>query len=352
MCGNCIRKIIVLVLLIFFAGIHCVRNIQLPVRFPTPELVVEGFISTDPPPYSVNLSYSGAYGNTYQAGMDTTFYIVDARVVIQDDQGDSTVCAWTGNGTYQSSDSNFIGAVGRTYKLIVYLSNGQTYISKPEKIVAVPPIDSLTALYDSSYIENIRPTQFIISVNTHDPPGIPNFYRWIATGYIPRVSYGGNCCSLCDQYLPENQITVLSDQFINGREIEQQPVYYSPVYWFGKHFVEVKQYSISQDIYLFWEQYLAQTNRTGSILDPLPASLRGNIYNQSDSNDFALGLFAASDVYTKKAVFIPFFLQEYLLLDIAGEFIQPDSCQVAYPNAIPDNTDPPGWDSAQIIDLR
>jgi hypothetical protein len=53
---------------------------------------------------------------------------------------------------------------------------------------------------------------------------------------------------------------------------------------------------LNQDIYLFWQQYLQQTNRTGSILDPLPASLIGNIHNATDSNDVALGYFETSAV--------------------------------------------------------
>jgi hypothetical protein len=337
--------------LFLLSGLSCIRNINLPFRNVAQQLVVEGFISTDVPPYTINLSYSGQFGNTYQAGMDSEFFITDARVVIEDDHGDSTTCSWIANGTYQSTDSNFVGMVGRSYTLKIYLSNGKTYVSAAEKIVAVPPIDSVTAVYDSTYITDIRPTQLIVSVNTHDPPATQNFYRWVSFGYIPRYSFGGYCCSLCEQFHPENQISVLSDQFINGREM-LFPIYYSPIYWFGKHFVEIKQYSISQDGYLFWAQYLNQTNRTGSVLDPLPASLLGNIYNRADSTDLALGLFAASDVFTKKVVFVLFFLQEYYLLDIAGQYIKPDSCQVAYPNAIPDNTDPPGWENAQIIDLR
>jgi hypothetical protein len=360
-----VKYFIPLATLCFFS---CVRQVDVPIRTVAPILVVEGWITTDPPPYSINLSYSGMFTNTYQAGQDSNQqFITDARVILEDDLGDSTTCVRSVNGTYLSADSNFIGTVGRTYTLKIYLSNGKTYLSKPEKIIPVPPIDSVNVVYDSSYVAGIRPTQFIVSVNTHDPPGIPNYYRWTASGYIPRKSWGGpctigsppctnpfmcTCFAFCEQFLAENQVDVLSDQFIDGHEITQQPVFYSPVYWDGVHYIQIKQYSISQEAYLFWEQYLAQTDRTGSILDPLPAPLTGNIYNQADSTDIALGLFSASAAISKKIIIIPFSLQEYLLESIAMYFIQPGDCHQDYPNSLDDDTIPSGWEDAQIIDVR
>src|ERR1700730_1139519 len=112
--------------------VSCITKIEVPVRQTTPYLVVEGTISTDAPPYTVKLSYSGKFSNTYQASRDTQqLFISDAKVIIKDDLGDSTLLTWISDGTYQSSDSNFIGMVGRTYTLQIHLSNGKTYISKP-----------------------------------------------------------------------------------------------------------------------------------------------------------------------------------------------------------------------------
>lgn len=341
----------------------------MPVRQTSPYLVVEGSITTDPAPYTVKLSYSGKFSNTYQASRDTTqqHYITDAKVVIKNDLGDSTLLQWVSEGTYQSVDSNFTGSVGRSYTLIIHLSNGKTYFSRPEPISAVPPIDSATVTYDSTYIAGVRPTQLIVSVNTHDPAGVKNFYRWTSFGYVPRKSWGApcliglppctdpfmcNCFALCEQLMTNNQISIFSDQYIDGQQILHQPVYYSPVYWKGIHYIQIKQSSISEGAYIFWQQYIEQTNRTGSILDPLPSSLIGNIYNAADSNDLALGYFEASDVFTLKVTIIPFFLQTYLLEAIAGPFIQQGDCHFAYPNSLQDDMAPLGWDNAQVIEMH
>lgn len=344
------NKYYFLLILILFNS--CIRRVNVPIRNGASRLVVEGSISTDSAPYIIKLSYSGQFNNAYL--VPKQLFITDAKVTIEDDLGDSTLCQWVSDGSYQTTNSNFRGTVGRSYALIIRLSNGKIYSSKPEKIVPVPSIDSVSVVYDSTYDIDTRPTQLIVSVNTHDPPGIQNYYRWTAFGYIPRksIGFGYNNHALCEQFLPNDQINVLSDQFIDGREILHRPVFYSPIYWHGIHFIEIKQYSISRNAYQFWQQYLAQTNRTGSILDPLPAPLIGNMYNQADSNDIALGLFSASDVYKKKIIIIPFFLQEYWLLSIAGEYIKLGDCQFVFPNTLPDDTDAPGWENAEEIDLR
>ncbi|HMH33984.1 MAG TPA: DUF4249 domain-containing protein, partial [Puia sp.] len=316
---------------------------------------------------------SGQFKNIYEDS--AIHYINDAQVSIKDDAGDSVSCALVSDGNYETTDSTFKGIAGRSYILTVRLSNGKTYISKPAKMEAAVPINSISIIYDNT-IGDFRPTQLIISANTQDPPGIHNYYRWTAYGYIPRKSVGDdceppahppceqpgsrscNCCpylctchAFCEQLLRNDQVNILSDKYMDGQNI-QQPVFYSPVYWHGKHFIEIKQQSLTQSDYQYWQRYLEQTNRTGSILDPLPSSVTGNIYNQSDSSDLALGLFSAMGIITKKVTILPFFLQDYLLIGVASTYILPGDCDCVFPNTLPDDADAPGWETAQLIEMK
>ena len=347
---------------ILFFLFSCIRKVDPPIRTVSPILVVEGWITTDPAPYQIKLSYSGQYAAAFQ--LTDKQFISDAHVRIEDDLGHSTSCAWLSEGNYQTTDSGFVGLVGRSYRLIIQLSNGKTYSSSPEKIEQVPPIDSVSVLYDSTYITDIRPTQLVLSVHTHDAAGTQNYYRWTASGYIPRRSSGAPCsigsppCGMecmcyafCVQYLSNDRINIFADQFTDGNEIVQ-PVFYSPIYWMGVHFIQVNQYSISRPAYEFWQAFLDQTNRTGSILDPLPASLTGNIYNIADSGDRALGYFSASMVASKKVKITPEFLQEYYLRSIAGAYIKQGDCQYVFPDALNDDESPPGWETAESIELK
>lgn len=347
----------------------CVRQIKVPIRKVSGILVVQGMVTTAQEPYTINLSRSGPYTNSVQAiEQDSTYYVPDATVVIRDDQGDSTNCNYAGMGNYVSADPQFVGVVGRTYTLEIYLSDGQTYLSKPETIQAVPPIDSLSIGYDSTGSTYIAPPPLIVTVNTRDPGNGQRYYRWSTSGYLPRKSWGEpcdafadppctnpymcTCYALCEQKNTASQVLkIVSNQLSEGKEIIE-PVYYSPVYWFGNHYVQIDQYSMTLASYQFWEQYLAQTDRTGSILDPLPSPVIGNIYNAADTNKLALGIFSASDVYRKKLILVPYFLQQYELESVAGQYILHGDCQFTYPNALPDNTPPDGWDSAEVINIR
>ena len=109
--------------------------------------------------------------------------------------------------------------------------------------------------------------------------------------------------------------------------------------------------SLNKDLYVFWQQYLQQTNRTGSILDPLPSSLIGNIHNQSDSNDVALGYFQTSAIITKKVIIIPHSIQLYILESTAAQYIPMGDCHGSIPNTLDDDAMPPGWENAEIIDF-
>ena len=362
-----IKRFLLKYSLIFFCFfiITCVRRITPPIRESAPILVVEGLLTTDSTPYTVKLSYTGKFLNASARIDSNQNYINDARVVIKDDAGDSTLCNLISPGTYQSIDSGFVGIVSHTYTLEVYLSNGKVYVSTPEKITPVPAIDSISIVYDSTYNYDTRPTQLIISANVHDPADTQNFYRWASLGWVPRKAWGNPCgygspsptnpfvnaCgALCLQYQGYNSLNVLSDQFVNGQEIIQ-PVFYSPVYWLGKHYIQVQQMSLNKDLYLFWQQYLQQTNRTGSILDPLPSSLIGNIHNQSDSNDVALGYFQTSAIITKKIIIIPHSIQLYILESTAAQYIPMGDCHGSIPNTLDDDAMPPGWENAEIIDF-
>ena len=90
-----------------------------------------------------------------------------------------------------SDDPQFMGSIGRTYTLAIYLSNGQEYLSKPETIPGASPIDSLSSIKGySAGLTNILPPPLVVTVHTRDPGNGPHYYKWSAIGYYPRKSWG------------------------------------------------------------------------------------------------------------------------------------------------------------------
>ncbi len=91
----------------------------------------------------------------------------------------------------------------------------------------------------------------------------------------------------------------------------------------NKYYFEVKQYSLTPKSYNFWRLVTSQVTGTGSIQDPPPAVIPGNIFNVDDSNEVVVGYFGASAV-SKKAIFfypkdIPFSVPQ---------FVFPNDCRV------------------------
>ena len=179
------RTIISFCIVLFFMPCpSCIRQITPPIRQSTPILVAEGVITTEPGPYTVKLSYTGRFTNASVRIDSNQNFINDAAMVVKKAMA-IRLHAYSARQAYQSADSNFIRNSGHTYTLEIFLPNGKTYVSKPEKMNPVPGIDSISVSYDSTYVTDVRPTQLIISVNTPDPPGF-RLYRWTASGYVPR----------------------------------------------------------------------------------------------------------------------------------------------------------------------
>ncbi len=337
--------------LILIALAACIDQVSLPVRTEEPRLVVEGQITNEAPPYTVRLTYTGQYGGPSGQPVNEQ-YVKDAQVTMADDQGRSTRFASMGSGLYQTSDSSFRGQIGRAYSLSVVLTDGKRYATKPERMPAVPAIDSISAKLIKTGNLSI-PYAFAYGVNSNDPAAVQNYYRWTAYGYTVRLSVGvpcslGNpsrCNYSCWTSASNNSINVYSDEAINGNPIRERFVMQVPIYTIAPQLVEIQQYAITQANYQFWKLYQQQNARTGSIFDPLPAPVTGNLVNASDPTDLARGYFAVTSVTRRRlrqqnypeVVFYP-----ALVSFISSQIIPPGDCRDTYGRNVP-LLEPEGW---------
>jgi Domain of unknown function (DUF4249) len=293
-------------LLIICCVAACIDKVSLPIRAEEPRLVIEGQITNDAPPYAVRLTYTSPFGLS-DAERPATLVASNAQVSIADDRGRTARFVATGPGIYQTNDPMFRGTVGRSYSLTVVLADGKRYVTKPEQMPAVPPIDSISTKLTQTTNFN-TPFRYQYSVNTSDPANQKNYYRWTAYGLTVRKSTGEPCCFGCISICFDNcytsdsttEVNIFSDAAINGNPIQNLVVFQLPIYANWPQFVEVQQYGITQGNYQFWKLYEQQRARTGSIFDPLPASVVGNLINANDASDQARGYFAVSSVTRKR----------------------------------------------------
>ncbi|MVM31057.1 DUF4249 family protein [Spirosoma sp. HMF4905] len=328
----------------------CIDQVDLPIRTEEPRLVVEGQITNEAPPYTVRLTYTGKYGGTGGQNVNDQ-YVKEAQVTVADDQGRSARFVSMGLGLYQTTDSTFRGQVGRAYSLSVVLADGKRYVTKSERMPAVPVIDSVSAtLIKTGSI--VTPYALSYAVNTTDPANEQNYYRWSAYGYTTRLSMGvpcslGNptrCNTRCWVSVSNDIVNVYSDEAINGNPLRGRFVLQVPIYAVGPQLVEVQQYGITQANYQFWKLYQQQNARTGSIFDPLPAPVTGNLVNTSDPSDLARGYFAVTSITRRRyrqQSFPSAVFYSALLSFISSQIIPDGDCRATYGN-VP-ILEPEGW---------
>lgn len=340
------RFVVVFLLISLLAS--CIDQVDLAIRSEEPRLVVEGQITSEAPPYTIKLTYTGRYGGPNGQNPDSQ-YVREAQLRLTDDRGQTTPFAETSPGVYQSTDSTFRGQVGRAYGLSIALGDGKRYTTKPEVMPAVPPIDSVSARL--VLVNNFAtPYRYAYTIATRDPASEKNYYRWMAYGITTRRSVGEPCCLGCPFFCNDRcwvtvasaAINIYSDEAINGNAIRGRTVLQVPVYAVGPQLMEVQQYGMTQANYQFWELYQQQSARSGSIFDPLPAPITGNVVNAADPTDRARGYFAVVSI-TRKRLRNP--APELSSMGVASfissQLIPPGDCRDTF-GQVP-VIEPPGW---------
>ena len=283
----------------------CIDPVELPIRQTERRLVVDGLITDEAPPYPVKLTYSGNLSRTLL--IPDELVINGAVATVEDNLGNQArlVQDPLNPAFYWLRDARLRGVPGRAYTLRVTLPDGSRYVSHPELMAPVPSIERVYGEYRESDLNTTQLNQYFVRIDTRDPPTPGNFYRWQAMCYMPVWSgsdplHGIGSISYAPFY--GTLTNVLSDQLINGNRISGRLVLNPPLVGLGAQYVEVRQYSLSRAAYQYWVLYEQQLSRTGTIFDPQPASIEGNVWAVADTNKLALGYFGASAVSRERII--------------------------------------------------
>jgi hypothetical protein len=299
--------------ILFFLLGNCVD----PFAVENPEtnriLTVEGFITTLPKSHAIRLSYTRPFGPEAPGPNPG---IITANVYLRDDLGGVEIMSLKPprdnfdqvRGFYETSE-NFAAEVGRSYTLHIELQDGTRYQSIPELVNPVPEVDSLT--YQAVRTASSDPMNDRIGVEViahfQDPAELNNNYFWnpIESDFViiaePELYHGGplDCCDRCfhkDMPFPFNVVTV-SDIDFNGL-YQRRPIAYvvdNGIRFKDTYRLDMQHLSVSDEAYRFLRLVGQQVNLSGSVFDPPPANIRGNILNIQNPQEQVLGYFFASD---------------------------------------------------------
>jgi hypothetical protein len=264
-------------------------------------LVVEGIITDQNEAYTIKLSKSLPLGERGSAAP-----LSRCNVTITDDLGNVYIARETVAGTYKTDPSLFRGVIGRKYSLHVALAgNSSHYESYPVEMKPVPPIDSL--YYERKIIKqngNYSPDEGAqIYLDTHSADNSCRFYRWeYDETWEIRLPFTvpNNMCWLSES---SSMINVKSTSAIAESKVDRFPLNFisnGTDRLKYKYSILVKQYSLTEDEFTYWDKLRNISEQVGGLYDITPSSIPSNITCIENPGEKILGYFSVSATSSKR----------------------------------------------------
>ena len=288
-----------LLLLLVLSG--CVDKFQ-PSVISTPQryLVVDGLINLRGVT-TVRLSRSRKLNE------ETSPIETRATVAIVDEAGTRYPLTEPKPGTYVSANLTLNNS--HQYQLKLRTAAGREYASDLVQGKFTPPIDRLSWASERNGVQ--------LFVDAHDDTNATRRYRWtyqetweIQTPYTSDFDCINGALVLrtvvinhCWTSDSSTAISLSSTERLSKDVVSKFPLLLLP----GnsdklriKYSILVRQYALNADEYTYWDKLKANTESLGTLFDPLPTQLTGNVHCLSDASELVIGYVGASSVSEKR----------------------------------------------------
>lgn len=299
----------------------CVEPFEPEVGTYDSTLVVDGIFNDGEEPSRIFLSSSFAYSE------NENIPIQGAQVVIEEEQGGRTILVESTPGVYQTDPSTFKGEVGKSYRLLVNTPDGNAFESSWEQMKASPAIEDLHYAIEERAPDdpNLQPVPGAqIYLSTKDTENNTRYYRWEfeetyqyslphppairatfgdppgrgndEVQYIPLSEWEGAVCWKTEY---SQQILIATTENLSQDFVKDFPVYFvsnKTTRLSKRYSMLIKQYAISQSYYKYLEKVEAINETTGSLFDPIPNELFGNIRSVNGKEIPVLGYFGVAGI--------------------------------------------------------
>jgi hypothetical protein len=289
--------------LIFLIGCKEPFDPELPV-VPNGHLVVEGYIN--------------AQGIT-QIKLSRTISLdqkkvlrpeLNATLQIQGEDNSSYSFITAVNGTY-SSTSNILNPSTR-YRLRIRTKDNKEYLSDYASVKITPLMDSVSWAKEKDGVQ--------IYVTTHDDQSKSIYYRWeydetweINSAFFAFYKYDNGKIVLrgtnepniyyCWKYDTLRNIVLQSSERLTKDIISLKPLRFIPYLderMGVRYSIQVRQYALDKEAYQFYELIRKNTESLGTIFDPQPSVISGNIHSLSDPKELVIGYIGITTMQQKR----------------------------------------------------
>lgn len=274
-------------------------------------LVVEGVLNASHQPTIIKITRTQDLNTKAGQFQGET----NAVVTVEGNDNSVKTLAMTEAGTYQNSNLDL--SVNNEYRLRIKTMDGKEYLSDYVKVKITPEIDSI------GYKFNVYGAQ--LYVNTHDATNNTRYYRWsydetweinsyFSTNLIyeegpPSTVRDRNRDEMvfrCWKYGKSNSLLFGSSAKLREDVIFEQPIQtipYTDERLSVRYSILLKQYSLDKGAYEFFDLMKKNTESIGTVFDPQPSEIRGNIKCITAPDDIVIGYVCASTVAEKRVFF-------------------------------------------------
>ncbi|MDN5204560.1 DUF4249 domain-containing protein [Fulvivirgaceae bacterium BMA10] len=271
-----------------------------------PPVVVDGLITNLAGPHKVKVLRSVPF--TEESFDKLNFVpINDAVVFIEDDLGNREPLNLDADdpGSYLTSPS-FQGVVGRQYRVSIRLSDGDELESEYETMLPSTGFNKvITTKGERTILKGgIQVPEYgeDISIEIHDNVSENNYYRWRwHSVYEIRKDLDPNPCWVIEH--DNDNIAILRDGDRNGETFVQSVDFIPYVEKndiSGQFLLTVEQHTITARAFQYWDQIKKQREAQGTIFDPIPSPIQGNLFNKTNKDKRVVGFFGASSVVLER----------------------------------------------------
>jgi hypothetical protein len=266
-------------------------------------LVVEGFLNS---------------GGITTIKLSRSFQLADTSKMIE--ESGASVVVESRNAKYELPET-VLGSYradlssldpSQEYRLHIN-AGGKEYVSDYIKVQTTPPIDSISWARDNRGVT--------VYANTHDPSNQSRYYMYdftetweIKARYYAFYMYDNGAQSVrwrspgeevyrCWKTVPSSSIHLATSTALQNDVISEKPLVFIP----GgdkklniRYSILVKQFVLSKEAYEFFQLMKKNTETLGTIFDPQPTQLTGNIRSVNDKDEHVIGFFYGSSEEQKR----------------------------------------------------
>ena len=276
-------------------------------------LVVEGFINGGQGPTTIFLSRTG---DLQDQGIRPEY---GAQVRVEGDNGTAFALVDSFNGKYYYPQLFLNG--NAKYRLHITTSDGKEYASDYTPMRHTPPIDSITWQLEDNGVR--------LYLHTHDPQNATKYYQWkydetweihstyySSLKYLRDGSYRITALLWRDPAFHRVDTTIYkcwassssTSIILGSSEKLSTDVIYLPINYIEPgseklsvlYSMNLKQYAMSQDAYLFMQKMKKNTEQVGSLFDAQPSQITGNIKCLSYPDEPVIGFVEVTEEQTKR----------------------------------------------------